>query len=150
MLAAALSLSGCSYSYEVIAIVIGGKIAFIVSPNSSSRPSCVREVEVLADRENRANAGPGDDKGRVGYGTFWRDQVGHHCTNSFPVFYGVALKGEALQLDQSTGSVSAKPLRVGVTYEVNTVSGAAGYGSGAFKITSDRKVINLQVREEFR
>jgi hypothetical protein len=41
-----------------------------------------------------------------------------------------------------SNAVEAKPLHVGVVYEVTTTTGATGYGGGWFRITADRRVEN--------
>jgi hypothetical protein len=39
--------------------------------------------------------------------------------------------------------VKAKPLRIGVVYEVTTSSEGSAYGGGKFTITEQRKVLDL-------
>lgn len=43
---------------------------------------------------------------------------------------------------EGSSIVEAKPLHVGVVYELFTTSGATGYGGGWFRITPDRRVEN--------
>ena len=155
----ALALSGCSYSYDLLAVVIGGRLAFIVDPRSARSPDCLNVIEVQTDEEANATAEPSDDLTRVGYGTYWYERVSYGCKNPFPVFYGSALKGgppedsgvvEALPASEGqTGTharpdhVKPKPLKVGVVYRIRTTTGATGYGSGAFRIRPNRTVENL-------
>jgi hypothetical protein len=44
-------LSGCSYIYDVLAVVRGGRVVFIVNPKSSKQPTCLRRVEVTAGND---------------------------------------------------------------------------------------------------
>lgn len=143
MLAMPLALAGCSYSYDLKAVVIGGRLAFVVDSGSNHAPSCFNAVEVIAQGGVRAKASPGDDTSRVQYGTFWNQRLDYGCVDEFPLFYGQYLMGKPNTLGQGPDSVAAKPLRVGVIYEVFTTSGATGYGSGAFKILPDHRVVNV-------
>ncbi|QWC56935.1 hypothetical protein F7D01_07345 [Erythrobacter sp. 3-20A1M] len=136
-------LTGCSYIYDITAELRGGELVF-TSGKDWFRERCVREIAVIAaDRRDRAEAAPGDDASRGGFGMYWRDVVGYHCANRFPIGYGQRLAGEALPEGQATGTVSAKPLKIGVVYDVQTVSGATGYGSGRFVIRADGTVQNF-------
>ena len=139
----ALTLGACSYAYDVQAVVINGRLAFVADPHSQSNASCFNEVDVVADRAARTNAYVGDDLSRVSYGTYWHQRLAYDCVDKFPIFYGQSFKGKALSDDSGTDVVTAKPLRMGVVYEISTVSGATGYGSGAFKILPDHRVINV-------
>ncbi len=138
-----LCLPGCSYVYDVRAELIDGQIVF-TSDRDWFRQRCVRVVDVVAaDRENGTEAEPGDDATRVGYGTYWATRVDYHCDNRFPVTYGERLQGQT-QPDAPGGIVVApKPLQRNVVYDVLTVSGATGYGSGQFMIRQDGTVVNL-------
>ena len=79
----ALALSGCSFSYEVLATVIGGRLAFIVDPRSDRTPDCINHIEVLADDCSAAPAEAGDDSTRVGYGTYWYERASYDCKTLF-------------------------------------------------------------------
>jgi hypothetical protein len=140
------TLSSCSYGYELLAVAQGGKLAFIVNPRSDHHPSCLREIEVVADDRAKAKANPdaGDDLTRVGYGTYWFQTVDYDdaCANRFPVAYGATLKGRP----QQYGIVKAKPLWREVIYEVTTTTGATGYGRGRFIVHSDGHIENLAQR----
>jgi hypothetical protein len=141
---AALLLSGCSYSYELIAKVIDGRIAFVVDPKSGHQPGCINEIEVQTDDAVHASPAPGDDRDRIGYGTFWFEVAGYECATEFPVFYGAPLKGGPPESGkEDLGMVKPKPLKVGVVYHVNTTTGATGYGGGAFRIRADGIVENV-------
>ena len=142
MLALPLALGGCSYSYDLRAVAIGGRLAFVVDTKSNRGPSCFNNVEVIARGGVRANASPGDDASLVRYGTFWNQRLDYGCVDQFPLFYGQTFRGKA-NPGQGLNRVAAKPLKIGVIYEVSTTSGATGYGSGAFKILPDHHVVNV-------
>lgn len=139
----ALALTGCSYDYRVLAVERDGQLTFIVDPAGNRHPSCLRLVEVTADRTNSAKPDAGDDTSRVGYGTFWFESVSHEdgCANTFPLIYGVKLRGRH---QTEIGVVKAKPLLRNVVYEVSTTTGATGYGSGRFVVHTDGKVENIR------
>jgi len=149
---AALALGSCSYSYNLLAVAIDGRLAFIVDPSSSHDPDCVNSIHVSTDNGETATAkaAAGDDEKLVANGVFWWKSMERDCKNSFPIFYGQPLKGERLVYGdgvpayrgKSSSVVEAKPLHVGVVYEVSTSSGATGYGEGWFRITADRRVEN--------
>lgn len=150
---AAFALGSCSYSYDLLAVVIGGRLAFIVDPSSSKEPECMNGIMVSTEKGETATAkaAPGDDEQLVANGVFWRKSFEADCENHFPIFYGQALKGQQLVYDgrvpgaapgEMSSVVEAKPLHVGVVYEVTTTSGATGYGGGWFRITPDRRVEN--------
>ena len=154
-----LTLSGCSYSYDILAVVIGGRLAFMVDPRSERSPDCLNAIEVQTDEEANATPEPGDDFTRVAYGTYWYQRASYKCKTPFPIFYGSALKGgppedsgvvENLPASEDeTGMlarpdfVKPKPLRVGVVYRISTTTGSTGYGGGAFRIRPNRTVENL-------
>lgn len=137
-----VALTGCSYSYDIIAVVRDGQLVFDIDPKSEREPSCLRQVEVLAREQAKAEPGTGDDINRVGYGTFWFESVDYQddCSNRFPLPYGATLKG---QLQADLGRVAPKPLLREVVYEVSTTTGATGYGGGCFIIRTDGRVENL-------
>ncbi len=150
---AAFALGSCSYSYDLLAVVIDGRLAFIVDPSSSRQPDCINAIHVSTDKGEtaRATAATGDSEGMVANGVFWWKSMEQDCENPFPVFYGQPLKGERLvygegvpaaRRGEPSSVVEAKPLHVGVVYEVSTTSGSTGYGGGWFRITPDRRVEN--------
>lgn len=150
---AAFTLGSCSYAYDLLAVVIGGRLAFVVDPSSSRKPDCINGIHVSTDKGETAKAkpAPGDDEGLVANGIYWWKSLEPDCQNRFPIFYGQPLKGERLVYGENTPGVrpgeassvvEPKPLRVGVVYEVTTTSGATGYGFGWFRITPDRRVEN--------
>lgn len=136
-------LSGCSYSYDLKAVAIGGKLAFIVDPNSSGSAECFNQIDVIANDRVKVTPTAGDDVDRVRYGTVWHERLDNQCVDNFPVFYGQRLKGKRAPLSGHIEVVAAKPLRIGVVYEVTTTSGATGYGVGAFIIQPDRTILNV-------
>ncbi|MGH6614183.1 hypothetical protein [Sphingomonas sp.] len=143
-LACLLLLGSCSYTYELLATVINGRLAFVVDPTSRKTPTCINAIDVVAHDEARAREAPGDDPSLIGSGTFWSERVGFDCVDQFPILYGALLKGRPRLTDQQRGSVAAKPLRIGVIYDVIVVTGATGYGGGAFRILPDRRVVNVR------
>lgn len=125
----AASLGGCSYEYQLEAVLLNEQVIFIVDPSSRSVPSCFRQVEV---------------SGLSGRISEWRDSVDYKdaCSNKFPIVYGAKLNGRP-QADWPT--INAKPLQRGVVYEVNTTTGATGYGVGRFSIDENGRIINVKV-----
>jgi hypothetical protein len=67
---------------------------------------------------------------------------GTSCENLFPIFYGQRIKGPPFIYSDGPSSVEAKPLRIGVVYQVST-SGDGAYGSGWFRITREGRIENL-------
>lgn len=138
MLGAAFSLHGCSYVYDVEARVVGGRLAFVPSDDDFE---CVRSAHVTTDEAVRPEPGPTDRSGLIrNAGAFWWVNYPASCEVTFPLLYGQSGIG-------ADESVRAKPLRVGVIYDIST-SGDGGYGSGRFRITPDRRVENLPLRAE--
>ena len=70
---AALSLSGCSYICDLKVIVLNGKIAFIVDPDSKRQANCITSIHVQATTGETARAAldPRDDEKLVRNGVFW-------------------------------------------------------------------------------
>lgn len=136
-----LVLGGCSYGYEIEAVMIDGRLAFRPTPEAGDRAKCVSRVEVMP-----VEYAPFDEReahaawARKTYA--WLDHGGHDCADGFPVFYGAALKGVgeggALRVE-----VEPKALRVGVIYSVNITAGATGHGYGRFRVRADGTVENL-------
>lgn len=119
-------LGSCSYTFDIEARMIDGKVTFVVAPDSRSKPgnSCVGTIMVA------------DDEGIV-----WQDHVGQPCATRFPVVYGLPLRGVADPefADLKTGP---RPLRTGVVYDVMANVGI-GYGEGRFRLTEDGRVETL-------
>ena len=141
-------LGGCSYTYDILATMIDGKLAFVVDPKSPSKPSsCLTTITVAAqDRQSRVRAEPNDNVQLVNAGVVWWNSVGYECSTRFPVTYGIPLAGEPRSPEQVNREVHAKPLTPGVIYEVVVVSGATGYGGGRFRLTASGGVENLPQR----
>ena len=134
LIALAPSIQGCSYGYDVMATVIGGRLAFVSADDAYT---CLANVRVNAVNGTTATPEPGDHEGLVlNGGAFWEtDGPISDCVSDFPVFYGVVPPG-ANQL------VAPKRLQVGVIYSVNT-EGHGAYGFGCFRISESRRVENL-------
>lgn len=143
LLSVALLLSGCSYTYTVLAQRVDGQIVFVLDPDTPAT-DCWNEISVVAENREQATPAPGDDAARIGYGTFWHERASHRCENAWPIRYGVALKGGPAQ-GGTQDKVSAKALRPGIIYTVNTTSGSTGYGGGRFIIRPDGSIENLKV-----
>ena len=138
-------LGGCSYTYDLKAVVVDGRLAFIVDPQSRSGASCVRSIEVTAVGSTRAIATPRDDQQAVASGTFWKQTTASdECLNPFPIVYGERLVGKPFVYEGRTmGAVEAKPLRVGEVYEVTTSGSGSGYGGTKFRLGPGGKIENL-------
>lgn len=141
---AACALTGCSYSYELRAIALQGRLAFVVDPASRSKADCIRSISVSSDDDARAVASKGDDSRLVENGVFWwKDFAVDACPNHFPVLYGKPLKGTPFL----PPGVGAKPLKIGVIYSVTTSGSGSGYGSGRFRIRPDHTVENIPLHD---
>lgn len=121
-------LSGCSYGYDVVATLENGQITFRIDPRSNSKPSCLRQIEVTAEDERES---------------VWLASVSYDdgCANKFPIKYGSSFEG---QPQPEWQTIRAKPIRPGIIYEVNTTTGATGYGRGRFTIKTDGQLVNLE------
>lgn len=139
---AILALGSCSYVYDLKAVMIDGRVAFVVAPGSDRQPDCIRSIQVRAD-DGEPNAKPaeGDDAALVVNGGVYlsdsRD-VGS-CDNPFPIFYGVELKGKRFE---GVGYVAPKPLLIDAVYEVDAQGRGSGYGTSWFKIRADGQIEN--------
>jgi hypothetical protein len=144
---AAFALGSCSYSYDLLAVAIDGRLAFTVDPSSDHKPDCIRSIDVSVDKGGPiAQPSVGDDDRLVRNGGvyWWKSFEVTSCPNPFPIFYGQRLKGIPFTYgDGKPDSVEAKPLRIGVVYEVTASSSGSGYGGGWFRITKDGRVENL-------
>lgn len=141
----ALTLGSCSYGYELLAVVIQGRLAFIVDPGSSYKPDCLGSIHVsVAKGGPIARPAKKDDRALVLNGGvyWWKSTEVTSCENPFPIFYGQQIEGPPFVYDDGPSSVEAKPLRIGVVYEVNA-SGDGAYGSGWFRINKGGWVENL-------
>lgn len=143
LLLCTITLSACSYSYDVQAKVSDGLLTFDANPQWGA--DCVRQVEITSD------------EGEAGTRTevVWKQAISHEdgCKNTFPIAYGEQLKGYPYVygsggvFDEMDGtpepSVAATTLRLGVIYTVSTTTGATGYGCGKFRLGANRQVQNL-------
>ncbi len=135
--AAALLLAGCSYHYDVRAVSVGGRLAFV---SADEDYDCAVSIHVGVDARGsapRAVPAPGDDRQLVvNGGAYWWTGIRRgDCAMDFPIRYGA--DGPA-----ATTLVAAKILRADVPYAVNTW-GEGAYGSGCFRIAADRRIENL-------
>lgn len=148
-LLACIALNGCSYLYDVVAIVEDGVVQFTARRGAIEEVffgrRCVREVWVTAASGPVPRASPGDDEDMLTrHRTYWSESVEHtdHCANRFPVTYGAPLVGEPMR-DWPIGRVSPKPLLPDVEYSVSTGTGATGMGHGRFILRRDGRIENL-------
>ena len=139
-----LLLTGCSSTYDIRAVVIGGKLAFVpASTNIWGNPDCIYSISVREVEPRPSRSEVGGSSNEAANATYWDKSFAFtSCENPFPIFYASKLKGPPWR-DLERYAVEAKPLRVGVTYEVTTSSEGSAYGSGRFQITEERKVVNL-------
>lgn len=137
-----MTLSGCSYVYDLMAVVHEGQLMITLDSDSPRHPDCFRAIEVVLVERRAVEAEPDDDRKRTGYGTVWRDEVEYddECKNRFPFTYGHSLNGKQRP---DFGLVQPKPLSRNIVYDVATQTGATGYGSGRFIIRADGRVENL-------
>jgi hypothetical protein len=146
---ACIALSGCSYAYDLVVVLRDGFVQI-----TDTRPAfekmlfgerCVRTVRVNARTGPIPPTAPGDDMSAViRRRTYWAESIGYedHCSNRFPLTYGVSLRGEPMT-DDVLGRVSPKAILTDVVYDVSTTTGAGGYGMGRFVIWSDGRLENL-------
>ena len=137
-------LGGCSYSYDILAKMIDGRLTFVVSPYSFRKPaSCLTRVMVAQDPQSDGQTGP-NGEGEVAHeGIVWWDEVGRECSTRFPVTYGVGLVGSPRSPEEEARQIEAKPLTPGIIYEVHITSGSTGYGVGRFRLGASGGVENL-------
>ncbi|WP_157083207.1 hypothetical protein [Novosphingobium lentum] len=131
LVALSMALGGCSYAYNLLALMRDGHIVFIVDPKSPSVPSCLRRIEVSAEGERSC---------------VWRDSVDYEdaCANKFPIPFGAKLTGHP---QPEWPTIDAKLLRPGIIYEVSTTTGATGYGEGRFMIDANGRIVNKNFSE---
>ena len=134
---ALIGLSGCSYGFDVSAVLMDGQVTFVVDRGARSRPKCVSSIQVRAEQLRGLEGETVEEWAQRAYA--WRDEGGYECEDRFPVVYGRALKG-VYDGGPILGDVAAKPLRVGTIYEVTVHSGATGYGAGRFRLLPDGRV----------
>lgn len=135
-----LSLTGCSYVYDLRAVVLDGRLAFVVDPSSERDATCVRSIRVSAESGSPAAPREGSDSQLVKNLVVWSgDTAAPECSNRFPILYGQPLAGRPVLQP----GVAAMPLRVETIYNVETTGSGSGYGSGRFRIRRNRTVENL-------
>ena len=136
MAVAPLLLGSCSYVFDVRAVAIGGRLAFV---SADGDYDCVANINVSVGPRTAPVAvpAPGDDRGLVvnGGAYWWTDNHPGECALDFPILYGADGPSQRTR-------VAPKILRVGVPYAVNT-QGQGAYGTGCFRITAERRLDNL-------
>lgn len=109
------ALAGCSSLYDIHAVVIAGKLAFVpAETNVWGEPDCIYSISVSAVSGPAAIPTKADDARMVANGVYWNKTIAvtSFCENPFPVLYGAKLKGPPSREDQEY-NVEAKPLRIG-------------------------------------
>jgi hypothetical protein len=137
-------MSGCSSVYDLRAVVLDGKVAFVPTEvDFRGDPDCIKFISVSANDGPPPTPEEGDTIGLVENGTYWYQSFAvTSCENPFPVVYGESLAGPPFG-ENYPDVVKPKPLRVGVVYEVTTLSDGSAYGGGKFMINDQRKLVNL-------
>lgn len=134
MLVSTFTMAGCSYTYEVQAVLVQGQVAFVPKSRGwfESTPRCVNAIIVSA---GFSRSSP------LGSDVIWENyRTPSECANRFPIKYGLPLSGEHMV---QISDRSARPLIAGVVYIVETQSEGSGYGTGRFTMTPQGRVQNL-------
>jgi hypothetical protein len=138
----AAQLLGCSYSYPIWATMVGGRLAFesgdraydcFTNIRVAARGPMVPDpaIDAIADPLKKGEA---MERARAAWAT---DHVQtYECKADFPVVYGAPQPASATV-------VPAKPLRMGVPYEVSTFGPKGAGGHGCFRINPDGRPENL-------
>jgi hypothetical protein len=126
-------LGSCSYAYDVRAVAIDGRLAFVSSDRDYD---CVANIKI-SSREARATPVRGDARGLVvnGGAFWWTDNSDTECTATYPVFYGVGSPGWRTL-------VAPKKLKLGVIYNI-AAEGRGADGLGCFRMDPERRIENL-------
>lgn len=145
IVASVLLLSGCSYTFDILATMVDGRLTFIVDPQSARKPSsCLTNISVTVDDRPSLPTTQSDDEAQAfEQGYAWWNAVGYECGTRFPITYGVPLVGEP-RSEFADIEVAARPLEPGVIYRVNATSGSTGYGEGRFKLSASGGVENVR------
>ena len=134
-------LHGCSYIYPIQATLIDGRLAF---ESGDPRFRCFTNIRVTpvgpVERHPALEAieNPIErDHALARVRDAWMTDAiaSYECRGHFPVRYGAPMPGITI--------VPAKPLRVGVPYEVSTFGPSGAGGSGCFRIDADGRPENL-------
>jgi len=144
-----LAISGCSYVYDVVAVVHDGVVQFTDKRSWFEQfvfgGRCVREVWVTARSGPVPTIAAGDNADIITrHRTYWSEAVAYEdaCANRMPLTYGAALSGRP-QRDNPLVPVSPKALLPDIIYDVSTTTGATGYGRGRFVVRRDGHLENL-------
>lgn len=141
IVAAALMLQSCYYSYPVLAQVIGGRLAFVSGDNDFDCIATIgvsregpRQPDPAIDNLDDAEA-KGDAISQVR--AAWRiSGVEYECKADYPVFYGARFLGQE-------EVVPAKQLHVDEPYSVMVGGPNGSGGHGCFRIDRKGRVHNL-------
>ncbi len=120
-LSLALALTGCSYHYDLKAVELNGRIAFV--PKKDKGTGCFSDFKVS------------NDAGEV----VWELDAGQYlpppCGSKFPIIYASVPHG-------MTEKVKAQPLRAGALYKVEGWDGDSY--SGAFRFRRGVVIDNIE------
>lgn len=137
--ALAAPAAGCSYTFQVLAEVQDGRLAFVLAPGSRLHgDKCVKSVHVAA-AASTSNAGRGMPVWSVSDSTAGAER----CPFRLPLVYGARSASPTQVVD-----TPAQPLMRGVVYEISLRASNSGSGGGAFLITPDGRVRNVGDRSE--
>ena len=141
IVAVALMLQSCSYSYPVLAEVIGGRLAFVSGDNDFD---CIATIGVSREGPRRPDPAidnlddpeaRGDAISHVR--AAWRiSGLEYECKADYPVFYGARFLGQE-------EVVPAKKLHVDEPYSVMVGGPNASGGHGCFRIDRQGRVHNI-------
>ena len=140
-------LHGCSYSYPIWATVIDGRLAFESGDPGYDCFTNIRVTPVDAPEPDPALLAIEEPMQRHFALARVRDAwmtdaiATYECKGHFPVVYGAPMPEITI--------VPARPLRIGVAYEVSTYGPKGTGGSGCFRINPDRRPENLPDSECF-
>ncbi|SNS17653.1 hypothetical protein SAMN06295912_102120 [Sphingomonas laterariae] len=113
ILTIALSLTGCSYQYELKAIELNGKIAFV--PMKDKGAGCFSRFVVTSET------------GEVVWKLDADRYIHDPCENNFPIIYGSVPRGGMAEI------VKAKPLQAGIRYKIEGWDGDSYTGAFSFR-----------------
>ena len=137
LLVAVFALHGCSYSYDVHAVMIDGRLAFVSADDDFT---CAANISITTDEAARRTPAEGDNNSLIqNAGAFWwTNAPAIDWLMPFPVIYGTVPAGMRQH-------VAPKPLQIGTIYSVSTVGPGGGIGHGCFRLEASNTVRNLPV-----
>jgi hypothetical protein len=116
-----VALTGCSYHYNLKAVELNGRIAFV--PVKEKGTGCFADFKVTSET------------GEVVWELATSEYLPAPCQSDFPIIYGTAPHNMSER-------VKAKPLRAGLTYRLEGWDGDSY--SGAFRFHEGIVVENIR------